>query len=503
MSTNATKRKFNTLLQGLGSSSSKAANDTSAHETGSPSNRSTTSPGSETRVSSADAELLQKRRRLGFPDSTAPKAGKRTNLSATLSAIVSRRTQAQDSSKKSTGAPARYAPTDRGDLLKRLGTFQEITDWTPKPDKVNEIEWAKRGWVCHGKETVRCLLCNRELVVKLNRKVVDGKEVPVLVASEIEDALVDKYADLIVTSHQEDCLWRKRGCDDSLLRLSLTNATTSLAALRERYDELLARKSFLPYEFNLRLPEELNLDDVLSHLPNDFFTKPPPAKEAEAQPNRVALSLALMGWEGLNNARIGAVPNSASCHTCLRRLGLWMFKSKEVGENNEVLVPAPMDFLDPAREHRFFCPWANSETQKQAHSQKASGQDLPGWKVLVRTIANEAHLRSVYEGRSPARPRTERSMGAPSTPQRPGTAASINTPIQTPGSVGAGVDNAEEDEKERDARDKERWARLKRVKSLFETKGSRKLRHSISKSISRPGTATSTKSAKSNGGQKE
>ncbi|KAF4959973.1 hypothetical protein FGADI_1247 [Fusarium gaditjirri] len=489
MSTNATKRKFNTLLQGLGSSSSKAANDTSAHETGSPSNCSTISPGSETRVSGADAELLQKRRRLGFPDSTAPKAGKRTNLSVTLSSIVSRRTQVQDSSKKSTGAPARYAPTDRGDLLKRLGTFQDITDWTPKPDKVNEIEWAKRGWVCH--------------VVKLNRKVVDGKEVPVLVASEIEDALVDKYADLIVTSHQEGCLWRKRGCDDSLLRLSLTNATTSLAALRERYDELLARKSFLPYEFNLRLPDELNLDDVVSHLPNDFFTKPLPTKEAEGQPNRVALSLALMGWQGLNNARIGAVPNSASCHTCLRRLGLWMFKSKEVGENNEVLVPAPMDFLDPAREHRFFCPWANSETQKQAHSQNASGQDLPGWKVLVRTIVNEAHLRSVYEGRSPARQRTERSMGAPSTPQKPGTAASISTPIQTPGSVGAGVDNPEEDEKERDAKDKERWARLKRVKSLFDTKGSRKLRHSISKSISRPGTATSTKSAKSNGGQKE
>ncbi|KAF9767236.1 hypothetical protein IL306_000218 [Fusarium sp. DS 682] len=502
MSTNATKRKFNTLLQGIGSSSSKAGNDTSAAEIGSPSNRSTTSPGSATGVSGADAELLQKRRRLGFPDSTAPKAGKRSNLSATLSAIVSRKTQGHDSSKKST-APARYAPTDRADLLKRLGTFQEITDWTPKPDKVNEIEWAKRGWVCRGKETVRCLLCHRELVVKLNRKVVDGKEVPVLVASEIEEALVDKYADLIVTSHQEDCLWRKRGCDDSLLRLSLTNASASLAALRERYDELLARKSFLPYEFNLRLPEELNLDEVLSHLPSDFFTNPSSAKEAEAQPNRVALSLALMGWQGLNNARIGAVPNSASCHTCLRRLGLWMFKSKEVGDNGEVLVPAPMDFLDPAREHRFFCPWSNSETQKQGHSQNRSGQDLPGWRMLVRTIANEAHLRSVYEGRSPARPRTERSMGAPSTPQRPGTAASINTPIQTPGSVGPGADNAEEDEKERDAKDKERWARLKRVKSLFDTKGSRKLRHSISKSISRPGTANSTKSTKSSGGQKE
>jgi hypothetical protein len=275
----------------------------------------------------------------------------------------------------------------------------------------------------------------------------------------------------------------------------LTNAKVTLAALRERYDELLARKAFLPYEFNLRLPDELNLDNVLSQVPGDFFTKPPPAKEAEAQPHRVAFALALMGWQGLNNPRIGAVPNSASCHTCLRRLGLWMFKSKEVADNGDIIVPAPMDFLDPAREHRFFCPWSNPETQRQGHSQSRSGQDLPGWRVLVQTLTNEAHLRSVYEGRSPARPRTQRSMGTPTTPQRPGTAASINTPIATPGSVAeSGLDNAEEDEKDRDAKDKERWARLKRVKSLFDTKGSRKLRQSISKTISRPGTAHSTKS---------
>ncbi|CRK38307.1 hypothetical protein BN1723_018676, partial [Verticillium longisporum] len=40
---------------------------------------------------------------------------------------------------------SKYAPNDRAELLKRLATFQEITDWTPKPDLVNEIEWAKRG----------------------------------------------------------------------------------------------------------------------------------------------------------------------------------------------------------------------------------------------------------------------------------------------------------------------------------------------------------------------
>ncbi|CEI69984.1 hypothetical protein FVEN_g7159 [Fusarium venenatum] len=491
MSTNATKRKFNTLLQGLGPPSPNNVDDTPAHDPG-----TTASPGSIARASGVDLELLQKRRRLGFPDSTAPKLGKRANLSATISSIISRRPQSQDSSKSSNAPPARYAPTDRGDLLKRLGTFQEITDWTPKPERVNEVEWAKRGWVCHGKETVRCLLCHRELVVKLNRKDVDGKEISVLVASEIEEALVDKYADLIVNSHQDECLWRKRGCDDSILRLSLTNAKVTLAALRERYDELLSREAFLPYEFNLRLPDDLNLDSVLSQLPSGFFTKPPPAKEAKPQPHRVALALALMGWQGLNNPRIGAVPNSASCHTCLRRLGLWMFKSKEVADNGDIIVPAPMGFLDPSREHRFFCPWSNPETQRQGHSQSRSGQDLPGWKVLVQTLTNEAHLRSVYEGRSPARHRTQRSMGAPTTPQRPGTAASINTPIATPGSVAESIpDNAEDDDKDRDAKDKERWARLKRVKSLFDTKGSRKLRQSISKSISRPGTAHSTKSS--------
>jgi hypothetical protein len=32
----------------------------------------------------------------------------------------------------------------------------------------------------------------------------------------LENALVDKYVELIVTSHDEDCLWRKRGCDGKL-----------------------------------------------------------------------------------------------------------------------------------------------------------------------------------------------------------------------------------------------------------------------------------------------
>ena len=88
---------------------------------------------------------------------------------------------------------------------------------------------AERIFVRKGWERVRCELCDVEILVKLNVKEVDGEEQRVLNASEIgmcivsndlrstnkpkEQGLVEKYAQLIVTSHAESCLWRQRGCD--------------------------------------------------------------------------------------------------------------------------------------------------------------------------------------------------------------------------------------------------------------------------------------------------
>jgi DNA-directed RNA polymerase subunit RPC12/RpoP len=83
------------------------------------------------------------------------------------------------------GDTPKYAPWDRTAFLQRLKTFSNLTDWTPKPSKVNEVEWAKRGWVCQKLEQVRCSLCNIEILVKLNRKEVDGKAIPVYVAQNI------------------------------------------------------------------------------------------------------------------------------------------------------------------------------------------------------------------------------------------------------------------------------------------------------------------------------
>ncbi|GKT57757.1 C3HC zinc finger domain-containing protein [Colletotrichum tofieldiae] len=520
---NATKRKFNALIQGMGRSSASTKSDDSPSlpaESPRPStaslqptntNSSTTTTNNKPSMS-IDEDILLKRRRLQAlteKNAAAIKSSpsiRATGPGTTITNVVLKKWTPNSSKETEVKVISKFAPSDRSELLKRLASFQEITDWTPKPDAVNEIEWAKRGWVCQGKDRVRCTLCNKELVVKLNKREVDGKEVPVLVASDVgrfmiathgrssqligeaEKALVDKYSDLIVTAHLEECLWRKQGCDDSLLRLSLTNAKISMEALRHRYDELCGRKPFLPYEFNLRLPEGLNIDNVLTQLPGDFFTNPPPAKDSPdpKQPNRVALALALTGWQGLTNPRIGAVPNSASCHTCLRRLGLWMFKSKEVSADGEILVPAPMDHLDPVREHRFFCPWKNPITQRLGSAKPGSGSDMAAWKCLAQVLKNDAYLRGALDDR-PKNRWHNRGASVPSTPVRRGVA-----PPLTPGGYdspsAATEPGGDEDEKSRDARDKERWARLRRVKSLFESKNAKKLR----RQLSRPGTAQST-----------
>ncbi|KAL0941769.1 mRNA export factor rsm1 [Colletotrichum truncatum] len=501
---NATKRKFNSLIQGMGRSSASTKssnNESSSLPTESPRPSTTSLPASNTSSSntntktpmSIEEDILLKRRRLqALTEKRSTITNTTTGASATtVSNIVLKKWIPNSSKEQIVQVTSKYAPSDRNELLKRLASFQEITDWTPKPDRVNEIEWAKRGWVCQGKDRVRCALCNKELVVKLNKREVDGKEVPVLVASDVEEALVQKYSDLIVSAHLEECLWRKRGCDDSLLRLSLTNAKLSMEALRQRYDELCGRKSFLPYEFNLRLPEGLNIDDVLTQLPEDFFTNPPPAKDSPdpKQPNRVALALALMGWQGLTNPRIGAVPNSASCHTCLRRLGLWMFKSKEVSADGEILVPAPMDHLDPVKEHRFFCPWKNPMTQRLGTAKSGSESNMAAWKCLAQVLKNDAYLRGALDDRPKNKAWHSRGASVPSTPVRRGAAAP-STPGGPYDSPSAVTEPGDDDEKTRDAKDKERWARLRRVKSLFESKNAKKLR----RSLSRPGTAHSNAS---------
>jgi len=154
---NSTKRKFNTLLNSIGTSStddltSKAKQQRTSYE-GSP------------RPASARLDLSTSSRTAAV--SKMSKADLKSFASSAKKALT------DESVVKPT-----YLPGDREEFLKRLSSFRNISDWMPKPPKVNEVAWAKRGWVCQRLERVRCITCNVEIKVKLNKQEdEDGKVV--------------------------------------------------------------------------------------------------------------------------------------------------------------------------------------------------------------------------------------------------------------------------------------------------------------------------------------
>lgn len=115
-----------------------------------------------------------------------------------------------------------FAPWDRGQFLDRLKTFRHVEKWMGKPDLINEVQWAKRGWSCVGKERVKCVGgCGKEVFIKLENEW-NVEEEPRDEAhaedyrewrNDAQEELVKKYAELITSGHDGGCLWKRRGCD--------------------------------------------------------------------------------------------------------------------------------------------------------------------------------------------------------------------------------------------------------------------------------------------------
>ncbi|KAM3079459.1 hypothetical protein ACMFMG_005890 [Clarireedia jacksonii] len=457
---NNTKRKFNALLNGLGSKPAASLPSKDVNKT----------PEKPTN----DADMNAKKLRTSYSSATAKRLVSLTRYATAASEPDMGHKKSASVATPSTETP-KYAPWDRAEFLKRLKSFSNLTDWTPKPPRVNEVEWAKRGWVCQKKERVRCCLCNVEILVKLNKKEEDGQEKEVYIAENIENALVDKYVELIVTSHDESCLWRKRGCDDLIFKLPLNNTAATLEHLRERYDELSARSEQLPYLYNMQAPEGLDIDLVISYLPRDFLksTQDIPTSDptTSAGINKVALMMALCGWQGHRHERLGQQLQSVSCQTCYRILGLWMFKSKEVNQAGEEVEAAIVPGLNPIAQHREYCPWRNPVSQNGVEAaSKSKLRALAGWEVVLRVLKNDHQLRM---GREKGDKASRRSYIA-------------NTDIDHEDPNEPDFADDESVKSLRDAKDKEIWARLRRVKTIFEPK---KLRRTSSEK-SKQSTAT-------------
>ena len=441
-----------------------------------------------------------------LPASTDPPA-KRSRVARPASAYVPSRTQEIKTSAREARPlsviqqpaaatmneekkPPNFAPWDRGQFLDRLKTYRHVDKWRGKPEKISEVEWSKRGWSCVGKERVGCVGgCGKEIFIMLESR--PSEEPTASDADKLLDddgdeddwrekarmELIDKYAELMITAHDTGCLWRRRGCDgrtlapkqpikrpkkitDTIQRLPLAHQGTAIENLRQRYTSLTAMSSELPP--NPSIPNDFDPSDIheqmlaLLDLPHTKPQKPPqPQTEANSSdapsvpssPSRLdspAMLLALFGWQ----AEEGHIKGLATCHACFRRLGLWLFKPSP-----DSSAPASMERLDIVGEHRDYCPWINRLSQNGTASRRTSLDGLAGWQVLVRNVQASTLYKKFDKDEAPA-------------------AAVEDTVDDTASTFGSTIRSAQtkEDRKDQDEKDKERWAKLKRLKQVFHVK---------------------------------
>ncbi|KAI9781745.1 MAG: hypothetical protein M1839_005738 [Geoglossum umbratile] len=450
----ATKRKFHNILNSLTSNASTASLSSLRQST----NASTT-------TLPADIESRPKKRRVN----TRPRS---EIVSQTERPKTSHGPATADIQSSSELKPVpNYAPWDRNQFLQRLKTFRHVDKWSAKPPVANEVQWAKRGWSCVGKERVRCIGgCGREVLVKLeaggssssqDKEGNDSEEEELNVG--VDEEIARRYASMIVTEHEESCLWRVRGCDadnsdriETIYRLPLASPPISLAALNARYASLVPMAGDLPS--NLSTPDTLDIRRLAKQVPVEFLLSYSPSsptaessQSSETVLNDEAFVLALFGWQ----AEVGHITGLVTCEACFRRLGLWLFKGRTPED-------ASMSRLDVINEHRDYCPWVNSLSQSGGGgSSKKPKTDVngqkAGWEVLVRALQGALHLQLQYDD--------------PASPSLPGGSTGDAT---YEGNAAKGRNEEAASVMSRDEQDKERWARLKKLKKVFDVRGRKK-----------------------------
>ena len=216
-----TKRKFHKILDSISNASSTSL---ASHEELRNNNASTTSLG-------VNAERPVKKPR---PASSALVQSPALRAQLSHSSIFRDRKKAPNNPGSMGGEERNlpnFAPWDRGQFLNRLKTFRHVEKWMGKPDLINEVQWAKRGWSCVGKERVKCVGgCGKELFINLENeeKLDEVAQDEASVQDDDQDwrddaqkELVEKYVELIASGHDGGCLWKRRGCDGTEILLVL------------------------------------------------------------------------------------------------------------------------------------------------------------------------------------------------------------------------------------------------------------------------------------------
>lgn len=298
-----------------------------------------------------------------------------------------------------------FSPWSQEGFLQRLQSFSSVSLWHLKPEPINELAWAKRGWSCVDVNTVGCIGgCNRRVVVEADvarKKIIESENQDPEEDPEDEEALqaalTARYHDEIINGHSVNCLWRKTGCKDDIHRLQLVRPAIWQPTLKERYTSLTGIATSIKDVDIRATKEQLALQDTIAELGTDIL----PATDLDQESQSKAFHIALYGWRGSTELAAELL----KCDTCFQRVGLWMYqpgyKSRTVhsddddddDEDNE--GTSSLNLLDM---HREYCPW------RSAQSQQASGSlaGMNAHEILMKVISiyvKEKRRKSDLESR--------------------------------------------------------------------------------------------------------
>jgi hypothetical protein len=265
--------------------------------------------------------------------------------------------------------PPNFSPWSQELFLARLQTFSSVSKWHPKPDAVNEVVWAKRGWSCVDVNTVACRGgCDRRIFVDLN---VEPKVTSEVVDDDddngteglmtLEAALIEKYQSLVVHGHADSCLWLKAGCKDDIHRLQVVLSSAWQPDLRRRFVSLLEiREAIEDVAIQPGHDDTSNesfAKRMLKDLPNTITSHDDESKLAAEK----ALGMALCGWRG----SVESGNQLLHCDACFQRIGLWMYQPEYIASHRDEDDTAEdsnagLDLIGIHREH---CPWRNADAQ--------------------------------------------------------------------------------------------------------------------------------------------
>ncbi|GBG82555.1 hypothetical protein CBR_g34932 [Chara braunii] len=127
-----------------------------------------------------------------------------------------------------TSAAPQCRPWDRGDLLRRLGTFKSST-WFGKPQVAGPVACARRGWTNVDSDLLMCEVCQTRISFVVP---------PTWPRQQVERA-AESFSQQLETGHKDLCAWQGNACPEALAHFPPTPPSELFAGYKKRCEALL------------------------------------------------------------------------------------------------------------------------------------------------------------------------------------------------------------------------------------------------------------------------